>query len=1260
MKKISILFIFLLSIITFSKVYEINSPEDFINAISNSQNGDEIRLKTDILLSNYYGKVSNVNLKGITINGENHKLEIINLPLSLSGNSTLKDVKLNLSTAGGINFDTTASNRIDDTQAIYANGYDLTLDNVTTDYENRSKTQPTIYMGSKDGDVNKENKLEFKNSDSSNTKFKEIYAGNESGTKTGKSTIILDGGVRIVGYDNSENSGKNSSLGKNAIRLKNKEGNSNFEVEVKNSSVWVPAYEIGDNQNVTIELKDNNMHNAIKIDSKVKELKVTGNSTLLVEDKHLNVGNLILNAENGHNPNVKIAHINANVTVDKIKSDSVNNKVGFYSSSDETTPTTRHSNAKFTFKSIEGSFKREGGASSNVVAPSNSSNGDGSYGNNTTTTDPVIIKRNELIEKINNQLTNLEQIQKDKLIAEANSSDTVDSLNNIETKSTSLNTNMPDLKQAKSDLESSKNELKQKESSNLKLQETVTLINKYSNINEIDEVSKVESLKNSFTSKKSEIDAEILRIDERDTKRDELLDNLETLENLEENQKENLRNQINSASTKKILEQIGSDFDALNNSMVDLKSKKQNLNSKKENLQRIDNNNPKIREAQDILDKYNNPEEINTSSEVNALKSEMETKIGQIEDEINRINSGIATNNKKEELKNKIRNELTHLVEIQKTYLEGQVDSAEEGALNGIENDVNSLNDAMGQLTPKKMELEAKKEQLNQKDTSNSLLTSVQETLNKYNEYNNIDTVENIANLKQEFESKIESVANEINRIDSFNTKKEEVLRNINENNNNLETSQKNTLVAEVNEANDISILNTIEQKVNNLKAAMGELKSKKSELENLKTELDNLSPNDEKIAEIDTILNEYSTSISNIDNVNAYKDKINLKISEISDKISKIKAKNEKVKSTKEEINTLLELEKKQKDYFINKVENSNTIEEIDNYLLEAKKLNEAMPSLKEAKKELEKTKDALLKLYPRHEKLIEINKLLEKYENIELINEVNKVNNLKEEFNKKVEEIKNILIPKPEKVNLKEYEKYLTLFNYNNIDIVNNFNEKTYFNINLGKSDLNKLSGGVNAGFNLDVYKDLKVGAFIEYEKNMVNQISIGTNLKYKEGIVMLRYRLAEYNKLFNHNIDIYGRYTKEFKVLDNLKVIPSSGIYISYSLPLYIDNKVKLDKKITVLGDIETKINYNVKGIDLYLTPILKFGYSGSKIIDKNYSDNILTGGYDYFVYGLNSGIEKSFDNGLITKFNILLNGNEKNIFRVKSNFGLGYNW
>lgn len=362
--------------ISLAQDWNVSDDTEFFNAIEKSRQGDRVILTKDIY-SNKFDPVTGkrpINLQGITLDGQNHTLRLVSMPIYLKGNSEIKDINLALIDTKGINFDVNAASLEDGGMPIYANGHDLTLNNVNTRVSGFRNYQPTIYLGGDNkSTVNSDNTLKIINSPDyikvenpdgtsdgtyNGSVFKKIVAGSQGAEKQGKSTIIVDSNTRIVG----NNADQNPPLGKSTFTLKNEGAgfeDKALEVEVINSSRFIAGYDQGTNTNLKLELKDNNMFTPIRTnpDKDIDAITVSGNSNLLVE-KPLTVNKLVLETKEGEAPaTVNVDISNGKLTVNNLVSTS-DNKINTGSSS------------AITISKIEGEVKLEGN-SNKVTMPAN-------------------------------------------------------------------------------------------------------------------------------------------------------------------------------------------------------------------------------------------------------------------------------------------------------------------------------------------------------------------------------------------------------------------------------------------------------------------------------------------------------------------------------------------------------------------------------------------------------------------------------------------------------------------------------------------------------------------------------------------------------------------------------------------------------------------------------------------------------------------------------------------------------------------------
>lgn len=182
---------------------------------------------------------------------------------------------------------------------------------------------------------------------------------------------------------------------------------------------------------------------------------------------------------------------------------------------------------------------------------------------------------------------------------------------------------------------------------------------------------------------------------------------------------------------------------------------------------------------------------------------------------------------------------------------------------------------------------------------------------------------------------------------------------------------------------------------------------------------------------------------------------------------------------------------------------------------------------------------------------------------------------------------------------------EKINTLANIN-LDILDNIEKNGYADIKIGYSfENNKYIQGVLIGGNIDVHKNIKLGAFLEYTNNEIKQFNIGTDLlvqnKGHNVIFFTRYRLNyDFKTILNHNADIYLGY--KFKYFNNgFGVTSKLGALFNYSSETEVDNNVILTNRYTVLFDGSIKLSYSFKIFDFNLEPKVKMRYDSDQIIN-----------------------------------------------------------
>lgn len=259
--------------------------------------------------------------------------------------------------------------------------------------------------------------------------------------------------------------------------------------------------------------------------------------------------------------------------------------------------------------------------------------------------------------------------------------------------------------------------------------------------------------------------------------------------------------------------------------------------------------------------------------------------------------------------------------------------------------------------------------------------------------------------------------------------------------------------------------------------------------------------------------------------------------------------------------------------------------------------------------------------------------------------------------------------------KSEIKDYSNYL---NYHDKSINYNFDEGFYINGRLARTfnelkdedsetlksfDKAKLHGKLNLGYNYKFDKDLKVGLFGEYDRQILNHVMAGVNVKYKDILGFVRYRavLGDSHNLVNHNVDAYVKYSHLLKEYDKFRLSIGLGGYLSYQTKAKLTEDLMIKDRVQLFGDLEFKGNYAIdKTSNVYAIPSIKLGLNTRELY--NVKTNELEAVYnnDSLVYSLTLGYNKTFKEGLTVKTEIIGRGNESKQFRVKGNFGLSYNW
>lgn len=638
---------------------------------------------------------------------------------------------------------------------------------------------------------------------------------------------------------------------------------------------------------------------------------------------------------------------------------------------------------------------------------------------------------------------------------------------------------------------------------------------------------------------------------------------------------------------------------------------------------------------------------VESASSIEKLK-ELEVKINELEEAIIQFKKNKI---RLENLKNNNINYFNELDEILKNEINGNLstnidDRLEISDINGINSNSNSL---INNLENEIEKLKRKENEINQ-----AILDAKEYIINNYTslsneeitEYekllNSQDSLDGINNIKNQAKIKNEENLRKANNLSKIKSNLKKYINTLN-----LSEEQKNTLNSRVETAQTENEVEEIRNEIDRLN------NSKNVAINYIKENLKYLSS--EEIEEF----------IQKINSKNIEED-IEIVKNEAITKNENNKSKfNEYKERVKTEIENLSNLKDYQKLYLKNKVDVAEDVKTIDKIKNTLEDFDRLMLEINKLVSEIEELKSTIGYSKFSNDDKNKVTLLENKLNDREELNTIEKIReNLIEAKSilNKLKELAEFLKDK-KKVNLKDYEKYSNMFSYSNKDIVNSFDKDVYINLGAGKniSKLKNSIGLINLGFNKKVLKDVKVGGFIGYEKDNAHQIYVGVNAKYKEDLQgFIRYRLANYKKIFNHNIDTYVKYNKENKINDKLNIISSLGIYLSYSSDVNIDEQVKLNKRLLAFVDLETKLDYKINEYNIYLIPSIKLGYDKSVLEDKVFNDNKLLVNNNYIIYSLTTGLNKKFNNNILVDLNLNINGNNNSNLKFKTNLGLGYTY
>ncbi|WP_067140543.1 sialidase family protein [Oceanivirga salmonicida] len=392
-----------------------------------------------------------------------------------------------------------------------------------------------------------------------------------------------------------------------------------------------------------------------------------------------------------------------------------------------------------------------------------------------------------------------------------------------------------------------------------------------------------------------------------------------------------------------------------------------------------------------------------------------------------------------------------------------------------------------------------------------------------------------------------------------------------------------------------------------------------------------------------------------------AYEDHGDIKVKDLTEFIPEIEKKsiewgleNHREKEEKE-IKELEKLNNKQKEILVEKLKKAD-----DTAIIIALALDKEMKKLDEKLKnsEIEKNnkKSPLVSNLKKYEKVKEVitdtlNKEKGTYVNHKNIEEI------RAELDKALEALN-------QKIDLEKYVKLSEEYLLHDNDIINNFNKNLY--VELGISRRDDISPITKLGFNYDINKQFKIGAFAEYEKSANHNLGLGinfvTNIDKNNIVGFVRSGLTIPNsKKVNFSADTYLRYARNIDITPNFEISPHIGVYGSYSPKTKFDDDAILTPKFFAVVDAGINLKYSVNGFAFNIEPVFKTRY-GNEIFVQQSNDEKISKKVEVgkLAYDLSLGFENKFKNNIILGANLKIGKDFFNKWKTESKISLGYNW
>lgn len=252
---------------------------------------------------------------------------------------------------------------------------------------------------------------------------------------------------------------------------------------------------------------------------------------------------------------------------------------------------------------------------------------------------------------------------------------------------------------------------------------------------------------------------------------------------------------------------------------------------------------------------------------------------------------------------------------------------------------------------------------------------------------------------------------------------------------------------------------------------------------------------------------------------------------------------------------------------------------------------------------------------------------------------------------------------------VDIKQYKEIANSFYKIDNTISNYLDNDVYFDFEIGPSFLSNKNiipiVGTNLGISKKISKlDLKIGTYFRYKYDKSNNLSIGISFKNKDLVDYLQYTVSLLkdgeNKFIRHHIENYLKYSKEFKIIENIRIKPSLGLNLLYGTKVKFNETDYISDKFYGILNLGLNINYRKADLLLYFEPefSLKYGYQKLYINSESNNQPIDNIEEDYFFYNIVLGINKEMKNGINIGTSIKIKGDYLNNTKLILNGNIGY--